>query len=147
MRRDRNNISNFMAIIRLAANWKPLMIVACFVLAGCNGADNDTKAIWSYEQDQSEDPDFQFYPSEMKTVGQITVQDSIHFITNALAQPIDTLSLQNSRALQSLLQMQTLYVKYDMEQFRENISTEIEQLEHAQKWLNSMKNRLMTTKA
>ena len=118
-----------------------LLLLACSLFS-CNSSDNDSKAIWSYEQRQAADPDFQFYPLEMKTVGQITAKDSLSFIEKALAQPVDTLLKQNSKTLQELLQMQTLYVKYDMETMREKISSEISQLEASQKWLNSMKAKI-----
>jgi len=112
------------------------------LLSGCNNSDSDIKAIWNYEQNQVSDPDFQFYPLETKTLGQITVKDSLAFIEKSLAQPVTSLLKQNSRTLQELLQMQTLYVKYDMETLRENLSTEIGQLESSQKWLNGMRARI-----
>jgi hypothetical protein len=118
------------------------LLLFCGLLLGCSSSDNDIKAIWSYEQNQVSDPDFQFYPLETKTLGQITVKDSLAFIEKSLAQPVNSLLKQNSQSLKELLQMQTLYVKYDMETLRENLSTEIGQLESSQKWLNGMKARI-----
>jgi hypothetical protein len=119
-----------------------LFVFTGILLSGCNSSDSDIKAIWNYEQNQVSDPDFQFYPLETKTLGQITVKDSLNFIEKSLAQPVNSLLKQNSRTLQELLQMQTLYVKYDMETLRENLSTEIGQLESSQKWLNALKARM-----
>jgi hypothetical protein len=119
-----------------------VICVGCAFLAGCSGSDKNTKAIWSYEQRQTSDPDFQFYPLETKSVGQITVKDSMAFIEKAMVQPVDSLLQQNSRAMKSLLQMQTLYVKYDMETLRETLSPEIGQLESSQRWLHFIKKRV-----
>lgn len=119
-----------------------VLLFLCVGMAACNNSDDDIKAIWSYEQSQSADPDFRFYPMETRQVGQLTVADSTRMITNAFNRPLDTLLLQNHRALESLLQMQSLYVKYDMEALRETVSIEINQLKAARKWLNGMKNRL-----
>ncbi|MBP1640261.1 MAG: hypothetical protein H6Q17_1844 [Bacteroidetes bacterium] len=118
------------------------LLLFCGLLLGCSSSDNDIKAIWSYEQNQVSDPDFQFYPLETKTLGQITVKDSLAFIEKSLEQPVSSLLKQNSQTLKELLQMQTLYVKYDMETLRENLSLEIGQLESSQKWLNGMKARI-----
>jgi hypothetical protein len=119
-----------------------VLICLCGLLFGCNSSDNDIKAIWSYEQRQSANPDFRFYPLETKTVGQVTVNDSLTFIKKSLVQPVDTLLQQNSTTLRSLLQMQTLYVRSDMETMRENIAAEIGPLEASQKWLNAMKAKM-----
>jgi hypothetical protein len=119
-----------------------LLLVFCGLLLGCSSSDSDIKAIWSYEQNQVSDPDFQFYPIETKTLGQITVKDSLVFIEKSLEQPVNSLLRQNSQSLKELLQMQTLYVKYNMETLRENLSLEIGQLESSQKWLNGMKERI-----
>jgi hypothetical protein len=119
-----------------------LLLIFGGLLSGCNSSDSDIKAIWSYEQNQLSTPDFQFYPLETKTLGQITVKDSLDFIEKSLAQPVNSLLRQNSQTLKELLQMQTLYVKYDMETLRENLSLEIGQLESSQKWLNGMKERI-----
>jgi hypothetical protein len=119
-----------------------LLLLFGGLLSGCNGSDSDIKAIWSYEQNQLSTPDFQFYPLETKTLGQITVKDSLDFIEKSLAQPVSSLLKQNSQTLKELLQMQTLYVKYDMETLRENLSMEIGQLETSQKWLNALKARI-----
>jgi hypothetical protein len=116
-------------------------------MVACNSSNDDLKAIWSYEQSQTTQPDFRFYPLETKTIGQTTIGDSIQFISNDLTQPLDTLIRQNSRTLQSLLQLQSLYVKYDMETARETISVEINRLEAAQKWLNNLQNRVEEYKA
>lgn len=119
-----------------------VLISMCCLFFGCNSSDNDIKAIWSYEQRRTADPDFRFYPLETKTVGQVTVNDSLTFIKKSLVQPVDTLLKQNSNTLRGLLQMQTLYVRYDMETMRESIAAEIRPLEASQKWLNSMKAKM-----
>lgn len=126
--------------LTVALLWASLM-VGCSTLFSCQGSD-DEKAIWLYEQAQTGNPDFEFYPLETKLAGVVSVSDSIRFISSSLTHPIDSLIGQNSAVLRSLLQMQSLYVKYNMETLRENISFSIIELEKAQKQLNLLKARL-----
>lgn len=123
------------------------LMICAFAFFSCKGSDNDQKAIWVYEQAQTGDPDFQFYPIETNETGKITVKDSIRIIADALSKPLDSLIRENSSTLQSLLQMQSLYVKYNMETLRENIAAQINELEKAQKQLNQMKNRFTDYKS
>lgn len=124
------------------AFFRASFIICSFVFFSCKESDDDLKAIWAYEQIQTGDPDFQFYPIETNVNGKITVNDSIRIITNGLSQPLDSLIRQNSSTLQSLLQMQSLYVKYNMETLRENISGQIDELEKSQKQLNQFRAKL-----
>ena len=112
-----------------------LLMSLCLFLTACNQNDSDQKAIWLYEQNQMVGSEFEFYPQTIKTVGVITANDSALFIEHAMVHPLDSLTNENNRALNDLLQMQILYVKYDMELQRETISQEIGQLEGVQIWL------------
>jgi hypothetical protein len=122
------------------------LTLICFVVAGCNNTDSDQKAIWLYEQNQMLEGDFQFIPQEIKTIGVTTVKDSALFIDQAMVHPIDSLIKENDRALQGLFQLQTIYLKYDMELLRESLSQEITQLEGVERWLGKMKKQRDTYK-
>ena len=110
----------------------------CLLLSACTGSGSDEKAIWLYEQHQSVQTDFRFYPDYIKQVGVITAKDSVSFYEHAMGRPINTLMQENRRELQNLLQLQTVYVQNDMELQREDISEQIRKLEDVQIWLGKV---------
>jgi hypothetical protein len=116
-----------------------LLMSLCLFLTACNQNDSDQKAIWLYEQNQMVGSEFEFYPQAIRTVGVITANDSVLFIEHAMVHPLDSLIKENNRALNDLLQMQILYVKYDMELQREAISQEITQLVGVDIWLGKIR--------
>jgi hypothetical protein len=116
-----------------------LLIVSA---VSCTGSNDDEKSIWLYEQAQQGNPDFQFYPEMIKTTGMITVADSIRILRQAFTKPIDSLIVENDRYLKGLLQMQTICVKYDMEQQREELIRDIAPLENVNEWLLRIREQL-----
>jgi hypothetical protein len=118
-----------------------ILLSGC-LFASCNDSNDDQRAIWLFEQHQIGNPDFQFYPDKMEVVGTITVKDSLQLLKEAFNKPIETVIAENNRHLDGLLQLQSLYIKYDLENQRIALVRDIDQLEKVSEWLTKIKSQL-----